>query len=134
MNTDLKKALIGPIADRETFEQCRKAGKGARLNVSLGGKHYPEFGRPVGLEAEVLAITDGIFYNSGPFNHGLKVDAQGAAFIRSGERDFLIIGRPLSANDPELFRHIGMEPSDYRYLVLKAKNHFRAAFDPLISQ
>ncbi|PQD97185.1 microcystin degradation protein MlrC [Pradoshia eiseniae] len=134
LNTDLKKALIGPIADRETFEQCRKAGKGARLKLSLGGKHYPEFGRPVGLEAEVLAITDGIFYNSGPFNHGLKVDAQGAAFIRSGERDFLIIGRPLSANDPALFRHIGIEPSDYRFLVLKAKNHFRAAFDPLISK
>ena len=62
------------------------------------------------------------------------MDAQGAAFIRSGEIDYLIIGRPLSANDPELFRHIGIEPMDYRYLVLKAKNHFRAAFDPLISQ
>ncbi|MGM9931175.1 M81 family metallopeptidase [Pradoshia sp.] len=128
------KALIGPIADSGTLEQCLKAGTGSHLNLSIGGKTYPEYGSPIKVSAEVIAVSNGIFYNSGPFNHGLKVDAQGAAFIRSGEIDYLIIGRPLSANDPELFRHIGIEPMDYRYLVLKAKNHFRAAFDPLISQ
>ena len=134
LKTELANALIGPIADQDTLAKCIKAGAGARLSLAIGGKTYPEFGEPIELDAEIIAISDGIFHNSGPFNHGLKVDAQGAAFIRSGERDFLIIGRPLSANDPELFRHIGMEPSNYRYLVLKAKNHFRAAFDPLISR
>ncbi len=134
LKAGLKNALIGPIADRETLAKCQKAGAGARLNLTIGGKAYPEFGEPIAIEGVVLAISDGIFYNSGPFNHGLKVDAKGAAFIRTDDTDILIIGRPLSANDPELFRHIGMEPSEYRYLVLKAKNHFRAAFDPLISK
>lgn len=38
----------------------------------------------------------------------------------------------MSANDPEMFRHIGIEPSDKKLLVLKAKNHFRAAFEPIV--
>ncbi len=134
LKAGLKDVLIGPIADTEALEICRQAGPGARVQLALGGKTYPEFGEPIDMEAEVLAISDGIFYNSGPFNHGLRVDANGAAFIRSKDTDFLVIGRPLSANDPQLFRHIGIEPKAYRYLVLKAKNHFRAAFDPLISK
>ncbi|MCM2535412.1 MlrC C-terminal domain-containing protein [Neobacillus pocheonensis] len=48
--------------------------------------------------------------------------------------DILLIGRPMSANDPEMFRHIGLEPSTKRILGLKAKNHFRAAFEPIVGR
>jgi microcystin degradation protein MlrC len=62
----------------------------------------------------------------------LKVNVKGAAHIRVGELDILLIGRPVSANDPELFRHIGIEPETKKIIGLKAKNHFRAAFEPLV--
>ena len=102
--------------------------------LELGGKISPEFGSAVQVNAKVLALSDGVFYNSGPFNQHLRVDVKGAAYIRAGEVDILLIGRPMSANDPEMFRHIGIEPTSYTILGLKVKNHFRAAFDPLISK
>lgn len=126
--------LFGGLTDPESIKKCNKAGLGSTVFLSLGGNTSPEFGKPVKIEAEVIGLSDGIFYNSGPFNHQLKMDLKGAAHIRVGHVDVLLIGRPMSANDPEMFRHIGIEPTNYKIMALKAKNHFRAAFDPLISK
>jgi microcystin degradation protein MlrC len=126
--------LFGGLTDPESIERCRMAGVGNEVMLDLGGKISPEFGRPVQVIAKVLALSDGVFYNSGPFNQHLRVDVKGAAYIRAGEVDILLIGRPMSANDPEMFRHIGIEPTSYTILGLKVKNHFRAAFDPIISK
>ncbi|MEH7417502.1 M81 family metallopeptidase [Neobacillus drentensis] len=124
--------LFGGLYDPESIEACRKSGVGNKVSLSLGGKISPEFGVPVLVEATVFALSDGIFYNSGPFNQHLKVDLKGAAHIRVGNIDILLIGRPMSANDPEMFRHIGLEPQAKRILGLKAKNHFRAAFESIV--
>jgi microcystin degradation protein MlrC len=39
-----------------------------------------------------------------------------------------------STNDPELLRRHGIEPTDKAILALKVKNHFHAAFDPIIAK
>ncbi|WML48434.1 M81 family metallopeptidase [Neobacillus sp. PS3-34] len=128
------KTLFGGLTDPESIERCRNAGVGSTVMLELGGKTSPEFGGSVKVKAEVMALSDGVFYNSGPFNQHLRVDVKGAAYIRAGNVDILLIGRPMSANDPEMFRHIGIEPTSYTILGLKVKNHFRAAFDPIISK
>ncbi|WP_108669173.1 M81 family metallopeptidase [Peribacillus acanthi] len=128
------KSLFGGLTDPDSIETCRKAGVSALVELNLGGKTSPEFGESVSVEAKIISLSDGIFFNSGPFNQNLRVDVKGAAHIKVGELDILLIGRPMSANDPEMFRHIGIEPSSYTILGMKVKNHFRAAFDPLISK
>ncbi|MFC3884066.1 M81 family metallopeptidase [Bacillus songklensis] len=134
VKANIPNTLFGGLYDPESIEACRQAGVGNKITLSLGGKVSPEFGGPVHTEATIMALSDGVFYNSGPFNQNLRVDLKGAAHIRIGEMDVLLIGRPMSANDPEMFRHIGLEPSAKRILGLKAKNHFRAAFDPLVGR
>ncbi|WP_413299027.1 M81 family metallopeptidase [Bacillus sp. 1P10SD] len=134
INMNQPHTLFGGLTDPESIERCQKAGVGNMVMLDLGGKTSPEFGRPVQVRAKVLALSDGVFYNSGPFNQHLRMDVKGAAYIKAGEVDILLIGRPMSANDPEMFRHIGIEPTAYSILGLKVKNHFRAAFDPLISK
>ncbi|MEH7331138.1 M81 family metallopeptidase [Neobacillus drentensis] len=134
VNLNLAETLFGGLYDPESIEACRKAGVGNKVSLLLGGKVSPEFGEPVQVDATIIALSDGVFYNSGPFNQNLKVDLKGAAHIRVGKMDILLIGRPMSANDPEMFRHIGLEPSTKRILCLKAKNHFRAAFETIVGQ
>ncbi|ULT54996.1 M81 family metallopeptidase [Neobacillus drentensis] len=131
---DIPDILFGGLYDPQSLELCRKAGVGKKVWLSLGGKVSPEFGEPVQVEATVVALSDGIFQNTGPFNQHLKVDLKGAAHIRVGQMDILLIGRPMSANDPAMFRHIGLEPSTKKILALKAKNHFRAAFEPIVGR
>jgi len=134
VHMNIPNTLFGGLYDPESIEACRNAGVGNKVSLSLGGKVSPEFGEPVQVEATVVALSDGIFHNSGPFNQHLKVDLKGTAHIRVGEMDVLLIGRPMSANDPEMFRHIGLEPQAKRILGLKAKNHFRAAFEPIVGR
>lgn len=131
---DIPNALFGGIYDPETIERCQKAGEGAVIDIALGGKVTPEFGPPIQVRAEVVKLSDGVFYNSGPFNNGLRVDLLAAAHIRIGRVEGVLIGRPMSANDPEMFRHLGIEPTEKALLCLKVKNHFRAAFEPLVSK
>ncbi|TCZ76310.1 M81 family peptidase [Paenibacillus albiflavus] len=127
-------ALFGAMYDPESLQACMNAGVGAQLKLQLGGRLAPEYGEPVEVIAEVIKLSDGRFHNTGPMNTGLGIDTKGAAHIRVRKLDILLTGRALSANDIELFRHIGIEPTLYKLLALKVKNHFRAAFDPIVSE
>lgn len=126
--------LFGGIYDPESIETCIAVGEGKTVELEIGGKVSPEFGKPVSVEAEVIKITDGIFNNSGPMNHNLRVDLLAAVHIKVGNVDGVLIGRAMSANDPEMFRHLGIEPTEKKLLCMKVKNHFRAAFDPLVEK
>lgn len=131
---DIPGSLFGALYDPESLRLCRAAGEGATLQLDLGGKIAPEFGEPISVEAQVIKLSPGQFINKGPMNTGRKVDTLGAAHIRVRNTDILITGRALTANDPELFRHIGIEPRDKTILALKVKNHFRAAFDEIVEE
>ncbi|MGM8365569.1 M81 family metallopeptidase [Virgibacillus sp. W0181] len=134
IDSDVEQALFGGLFDPESIEKCREAGEGQLVSLDLGGKVTPEYGSPVSVLAKIVKLTDGVFYNSGPMNQYLKVDLKGAAHIIVNNLDIVLIGRPMSANDPEMFRHLGIEPTDKKILGLKVKNHFRAAFDPLVEE
>ncbi|WP_442604312.1 M81 family metallopeptidase [Paenibacillus sp. KN14-4R] len=134
LNRDTQDVLFGALNDPDSLQACMQAGEGATIALSLGGKLSPEFGKPLEVTANIIRLTDGKFRNTGPMNTGLQIDTKCAAHIRIQHLDLLLTGRALSANDLEFFRHIGLEPSNYKILALKVKNHFRAAFDPIVSQ
>ncbi|MFT9846785.1 M81 family metallopeptidase [Aneurinibacillus sp. REN35] len=133
LQQNVKDALFGMLYDPISLAICMKAGEGKEVSLLLGGKCTPEFGGPIPVTAEIIRLTDGRFTNKGPMNTGMLIDMKGAAHLRVHGLDILLTGRALSANDPEMFRHIGIEPTEKKILGLKVKNHFRAAFDPLVS-
>ncbi|MEX2460761.1 MAG: GNAT family N-acetyltransferase [Paenibacillaceae bacterium] len=134
LEQDVEHTLFGALYDEESLQACMEAGEGAEVLLRLGGKYSAEYGESVEVKAQVIKLTEGRFRNTGPMNTGLQIDTKGAAHIRVQKLDILLTGRALSANDLELFRHIGIEPSQYKILALKVKNHFRAAFDPIVSE
>ncbi len=130
--------LFGGLYDPEPIEQIKKVVSPKLRLSSLRRKKFP---RSLSLEkapfGEVeakrsLVYQKVIFTIRDPFNQHLKVNVKGTSHIRVGELDILLIGRPVSANDPELFRHYGIEPATKKIIGFKAKNHFRAAFEPLV--
>ena len=131
---DLQDVFFGALCDRELLVKAHQTGIGSTFECEFGGKQSPEFGKPVALRCEVIALGQGKFINDGPMNSGLDVDVEGAALLRHRGIDLFITGRPITANDPNLFRHLGVDINRYRILVLKVKNHFRAAFEPLVGE
>lgn len=129
-----QRVLAGALCDNDVLLQAQQAGVGAVIECQLGAKLSSAYCDPLDLEVEVVALTDGRFRNSGPMNNGLVVDVRGAAHLRCRNVDLLLTGRPVTANDPELFGHIGLDITSYDLLALKVKNHFRAAFEPLVGE
>lgn len=122
-------AVLAIMNDPENAAAFHKAGEGATLKVSLGGKSD---GVPLDVTAKVLKLTNGNFICTGPMakgnpgNHGPTALIEVAPGIR-----VIVVSKKAQAYDQALFRHVGIEPSDCKILVLKSSVHFRADFQPI---
>jgi microcystin degradation protein MlrC len=129
---DAQGAVLGLINDAESAAACHRAGVGATLPLSLGGKSD---GAPLLVEAVVEALTDGRFTCTGPMGKGNPADLGPTALIRvaPGVR-VIVVTRKMQALDQALFTHVGVEPSAQKIIALKSSVHFRAHFQPIAEQ
>lgn len=119
------------LADPEALRAFRDAGVGARVRVPLGGRASERSGAPIDVDAQVIAIGDGRFRNTGPMATGALVDLGGAAWVRAGNVDVLVQGVPRQPNDPNMFHSIGISVGDYDVVLLKGAAALRAGWSSL---
>jgi microcystin degradation protein MlrC len=129
--------LFASFADPIVVDIATRAGVGASVAVKLGARFGTHFGDPVSLCATVEHVTDGTFRNTGPFQTGVErhcgtsvvlvVDAQPLVRI-------VVTEEVVPADDPAFFALHHIDLGALRLLCVKAKNHFRAAFEALCSE
>jgi microcystin degradation protein MlrC len=56
------------------------------------------------------------------------------ALLQIGGVSIVTASKRAQAADQEMFRHLGVEPSEQKILVLKSSVHFRAHFQPIAEQ
>lgn len=117
------------FADEEVVRAAHAAGVGARLAVTLGAKRSAAFGPGVALEARVVRLARARFTNVGPMERGLEVDLGRSAVLEAAGVQIIVTSRIGAANDPAFFAALGIDLATTRLLCVKAKNHFRAAFE-----
>jgi len=122
------------MVDPEAVARCIAAGPGASVHLALGGKTEPAHGPPLGCPGVVRALTDGTFVQKGPMGTGLQVTAGPSARLDIGGVEVIITSQRQAPNDPEIFRHIGIEPTHKHILVVKSRGHFRAAYEPFAAE
>ena len=126
-------AVIGMIVDPEAAEAATAAGEGTVLERGIGAVVGFAGERPVERPWRVARLTSGIFTGSGPMYGGAKFNIGPMALLtddRSGVSAVLACRR-IQAVDQEMFRHVGVEPSDVPILALKSTVHFRAHFQQI---
>jgi microcystin degradation protein MlrC len=121
-------AVLGLINDAETAAICHAAGIGAELTLSLGGKSD---NAPLEVEATVLQLTDGNFIGTGPMVKGNKAAIGPCALLDIAGVRVIVSSRKIQALDQSLLRHVGIEPSECKIIVLKSSVHFRADYQPI---
>jgi microcystin degradation protein MlrC len=121
-------ALVCLINDRESADACHAAGEGATISLSLGGKSD---GMPFQCSARVDKLTDGRFTLTGPMGAGNPANLGATALIDIDGVKVIVVTRKMQALDQAIIRHVGIEPSSCRILVLKSSVHFRADFGPI---
>ena len=82
---------------------------------------------------KVVALSDGQFTTTGKSIPGRKVNIGPVALLKINDIEIVGASKRMQAYAQDIFKHIGVEPSDKKILVLKSTCHFRADFDPIAS-
>ncbi len=128
---DLPGTAAAIITDPETVRAAVKIGVGGTGTFRIGGKAAPGYGAPVEVTGTVKCLSDGRFVGHGPYIRGGELNAGLSARIRAGNVDILVCSVRIACNDADVFRNLGVEPSESRLLLVKSRGHFRASFEPL---
>ena len=109
------------------------AGVSSKVKLNLGGKLGPKevTGGPVEITATVKTIADGQFFNKGPMGKGLLVNMGRTVVFDADGIEIIVAERHMQALDAEIFRRVGIEPSEKKVIVLKSTLHFKASFGPI---
>jgi microcystin degradation protein MlrC len=120
-------AALGPVWDPIAVRLCLDAGLGARFALRFGGKTGPTSGQPVDAVVTVTGLIRDGWQSFGP----TKVPLGDCAAIKVDGVEVVLISNRTQALGLELFRNVGIEPTERRLVVVKSTNHFMAAFGPI---
>ena len=120
-------AALGPIWDPIAVRLCFDAGLGADFPLRFGGKIGPTSGIPVDASVTVVGLKRDCWQSFGP----TQVPLGDCAAIRIDGVEVVLISNRTQALGLELFRNLGIEPTERKLVVVKSTNHFMAAFGPI---
>ena len=126
-------AVIGMIVDPEAAAAATAVGEGAVLVRGIGAAVGFADEIPIERPWRVARLANGVFTGSGPMYGGAKFRIGPMALLTDEESGVsaVLACRRIQAVDQEMFRHVGVEPSDVPILALKSTVHFRAHFQPI---
>ena len=105
------------MVDEEAVKRAFEVPKGSEIELELGAKRSRRYHQPVQLRARVEGFSDGRFDVGG--HCAQQADMGRCALLRVGSIQIVVSECPGPGHDPEVFRQIGLEPSDAQIVVLK---------------
>jgi microcystin degradation protein MlrC len=123
-------ALFGVMWDPIAFQIAEEAGVGATLDMRLGGKSGKVSGDPVDLRVTVRGIAHNVQQPYGPVMSPLG----DVAWLSSELVDIVVNSYRTQTFHPDAFRALGIDPSQYRLIVVKSAQHFYNGFAPLAKE
>lgn len=134
LHQGLDRILAGPIRDPEAVAAMIAAGIGSTVTLEIGGKMpapaLKEPLQPLRLTGLVRSLGLGRFTVEGPVFTGMPVDLGRCAVLETPRLTLLLSEGRVEGLDPLQYRHFGLEPTRYRYVILKSKTNHRPAFGP----
>ena len=128
-------AIIGMLWDPDTASIAHAAGKGAEIDVAIGGR-FPQLGTgPFNARVRVDALSDGQFTFTGPMYGGAQANLGPMAALKVLDRDcdvMVLVGSNRTQNaDQAIFAHMGIDPTEQAIVVVKSAVHFLADYEPI---
>jgi microcystin degradation protein MlrC len=124
-------ATVACIWDPEAVAACAKAGVGATVTLTVGGKVEDRHGAPLEVTGCVRTLSDGRFVHRGPMMRGLEGRLGPTAVLDVHDVRIILISNRWQTLDPEMLRFVGIDPLAQKLIVVKSTIHYRAAFEPI---
>jgi microcystin degradation protein MlrC len=100
-------------------EACSVAGVGETVSLAVGGKLDTRHGRPLVVTGRVRLLSDGQIYRGALRQDPGRVRTGPVAVLSVDGIDVILTSTRVSFEDPVQLRRLGLEPLDYRIVVLK---------------
>jgi microcystin degradation protein MlrC len=126
-----RSAVVACLWDPAAVQECLRAGVGARVSMSVGGKVDARHGAPLAVTGTVRTLSDGRFVHKGPMLHGLPGRLGPTAVLDVDGVKVILISLRWQTLDPEMLRFVGIDPTEEKIVVVKSTIHYRAAFEPI---
>ncbi|MEM8648589.1 MAG: MlrC C-terminal domain-containing protein, partial [Pseudomonadota bacterium] len=125
---DLQNAAFATVSDPVAVQKAIAAGEGAQIEMEIGGRGAPRLTPPLAITGKVTLLNDGEFVCEGPMWRGVAFSMGPSAVVQVGGVEIILSSVPTAVMDLQVFRSMGIEPSEKTTLALKSRNHFRAAY------
>jgi len=125
------KAALCVLADSQAAAAAHEAGEGAEITIDLGGRTPIPGVKPFHGTFRVARLSDGRFICKGICVGGREAKLGPTALLTIGGVSVVVASQRMQAYEPEIFRHLGLEPTEQKILVVKSTCHFRADFEPI---
>jgi microcystin degradation protein MlrC len=129
-----QRAAIGLIVDRDAARIAHAAGAGTSIEIPLGGKSNIPGDGPFHGRFVVERLSDGRVDCKGPFYRGARMALGRCACLRIGGVRIVVASEKPQMADQEMYRFVGIEPTQQAVLVNKSSVHFRADFAPIAEE
>ena len=133
-----REAVMAVLYDPEVVEMAHSGGVGAVFEADLGGKSGFAGVEPLRGRFEVEALGDGRFAYTGEMQLNSHAELGNMALLRivddSSEVRVVVGSLRSQCLDLSMIRHVGIEPTEQKYVAVKSTVHFRADFDPIAAE
>jgi microcystin degradation protein MlrC len=134
MEEELEGGVFAVMWDPEAVEKATAAGLGNEVTVDLGGRTDEMHGAPLRVSGTVKTLSDGKWIVKGPMGTGSEADMGATAVLLVGGNEVIVTSKRLQPTDLELYRSLGIEPTERRFIVVKSSVHYRAAHEPIAEE
>jgi len=124
-------ACLAVMRDPEAVAKAMEAGVGNTVTMEIGGKTEPWVGDPLEVTGTVKRTSDGKYVSRGPMGYGRERNMGRTAVLDINGIDVILTERSQQATSLELYRSLGLEPTEYKILLVKSCVHYRAAHEPI---
>ena len=119
------------MVDPKAVACAHRAGKGGAFRFAVGGKRDHVFSSPLPVSGRVEALHRRARYTlTGHGGNNLKIDMGRAAVVRVADVTLLLVEKPGPGSTPLMYRCVGLEPRDFKIVIVKSPLGFRAEFGP----
>ena len=120
------------VRDPQAVEQAWSLRPGDSIRTSLGAQFNPQQYGPVPIEGRVRSMSDGRFVFRGAYNHGMVNEMGRTVVVDVGAVSIVVSEEAASMIGTEVYRSQGLEPKDYKMVVVKSANSFRSEYGPFM--
>lgn len=130
LKAGIENVALGMMYDPLAVGIATKAGKGAKLNMRIGGKLSAVSGLPLDLDVEVVNLADDVTqdYNDISENMGTLV------YLKSGSVDLVLSTLRVQPRNTDCFDKLGIDLGNKRLIILKAMHHYRVFYSQIASE